>query len=81
MHEIVPNSVFWNRASLPLGLFDDAGQVAAATVFHENLLLQRKLQDVFHESAVLKFGSSSRNKGFEVVSGGARLKNSVPALY
>ena len=46
-----------------------------------SLLPQRKLWDVFHESAVLKFGSSSRNKGFEVVSGGAMPKNSVPALY
>ena len=37
LHEIVPDGVFWDRSAVSLGLFDDAGEVAAAAVFHEDV--------------------------------------------
>ena len=37
LHEIVPDRVFWDGTAVSLGLFDDAGEVAAAAVLHENV--------------------------------------------
>ena len=37
LHEIVPDGVFGNESVMPLGLFDDGGEVAASAEFHENV--------------------------------------------
>ena len=37
LHEIVPDGVFGNESVMPLGLFDDGGEVAASTEFHEDV--------------------------------------------
>ena len=37
LHKVVPDGVFWDRSAVSLGLFDDAREVAAAAVFHENV--------------------------------------------
>ena len=66
---------------MQLAQTDFCGYIKSQKGLKIEFVTSRKLRDVFHESIVLKFGSSSRNKGFEVVSGGARPKNSVPTLY
>ena len=37
LHEIVPDGVFGNESVMSLGLFDDGGEVAASTEFHEDV--------------------------------------------
>lgn len=37
LHKVVPYCIFGYRSVMSLGLLDDGGQVAAATVFHEDV--------------------------------------------
>ena len=37
LHEIVPDGVLWNRPAMPLCLLDDAREVSATAVLHENV--------------------------------------------
>ena len=37
LHEVIPDSVFRDRSLVSLGLLDNAGEVAAAAVLHEDV--------------------------------------------
>ncbi len=37
LHKVVPYGVFWDGAAVTLSLFDDGGQIASATIFHEDV--------------------------------------------
>ena len=37
LHKVVPDGIFWDGSAVSLGLFDDAREVAAAAVFHEDV--------------------------------------------
>ena len=35
--KVIPDGIFWDGSTVPLRLFDDGGEVAAAAIFHEDV--------------------------------------------
>ena len=66
LHKVIPDGVFWDRSAVSLGLFDDAGEVAATAVFHENVEYPGVAVDV----AVMISYNVVMVQVFEDVSGG-----------